>query len=249
LTENNLSIAFTRSISFSWGEIRYPISRNSGYRFILLKLRFFINRRRVILGMRLLANLPSEEPLLVMKIVIFGDEAVGKTSILKSCLEHNYAEDSHETIGIGFANKLLSIGDRQIVLQFWELKGGSQYENLRSLVYPGALGGILVYDVTHPETFQNCSKWVQQYWQNNGRGIIPLVILGNKVDLRCKFSGSVTPEEGQRYCKKLSEKTIPHGFEVKYLETSAKTAQNICEAFDFLGKTLLKLFNEGKSLF
>lgn len=173
-----------------------------------------------------------------------GDGAVGKTAIRERYLGKGFQSTYMMTIGADFAIKEQEIENKTVKFQIWDLAGQTRFGAVRSVYYLGCLGGLLLYDVTRPESFQNLSKWVQEYWKNNGKGVIPVVILANKVDLRDQFPNSVAKEEGQEFCEKLSEQTAPHGFETSYLETSAKTGQNVSEAFGKLGEVYFKFVEE-----
>ena len=105
----------------------------------------------------------------------------------------------------------------------------------------GCVGALILFDVTNRESFQSLEHWINELWEHNTKGIIPFVILGNKVDLRDQFPNSVSDDEAQQYCTKLSELTKPHGFEIKFLHTSAKTGLHVAEAFDMLAQTRFKI--------
>ena len=180
----------------------------------------------------------------LMKIVLMGDGAVGKTAIRERYLGKGFQSTYMMTIGADFAIKEQEIHEKTVKFQIWDLAGQTRFGAVRSVYYLGCLGGLLLYDVTRPESYQNLTSWIQEYWKNNGKGIIPVVILGNKVDLRDQFPNSISPEQGQEFCEKLSEQTNPHGFETKYLETSAKTGLNIQEAFHALGEVYFKFVED-----
>ena len=183
----------------------------------------------------------------LMKIVLMGDGAVGKTALRERYLGKGFQSTYMMTIGADFAIKEQEITGKMVKFQIWDLAGQTRFGAVRSVYYLGCLGGLLLYDVTRPESFANLQNWISEYWKNNGKGVIPVVILANKVDLRDQFPNSVSTEEGQEYCAKLSEQTMPHGFETRYLETSAKTGQNVPEAFATLGEVYFKFVEEQAS--
>ena len=77
-------------------------------------------------------------------------------------------------------------------------------------------------------------------WDNNGKGVIPIVLVGYNVDKRDTFLDTVPDEEVKKYCVKLTERTKNLGFEVKYYPTSLETGLNLQECFDYLGKICFK---------
>ena len=127
------------------------------------------------------------------------------------------------TIGAVFAVNEGVIDGRAIKFQIWDLAGQTRFGAVRSVYYLGCLGALLLFDVTRRESFENLENWIKEIWNHNGKGVIPLVILGNKVDLRDQHPDSITDEMANRYCSKLTEQTKANGFEVRYLQTSAKT--------------------------
>ncbi len=98
---------------------------------------------------------------------------------------------------------------------------------------------MLVFDVTRPDTFTNLESWIEEIFKHNGKNEIPVVLLGNKADLRDQFPNHVTDAQAEEYAAKLTERTMKAGFPVRYMSTSAKTGLNVAAAFDMLGNVYL----------
>ncbi|MHA2295479.1 MAG: GTP-binding protein [Candidatus Hodarchaeales archaeon] len=182
----------------------------------------------------------------LMKIVLAGDGAVGKTALRERYLGKGFQAKYLMTIGADFALKESKIDGRDLKFQIWDLAGQQRFSAVRSVYYLGCLGALLLFDVTRPDTFENIQSWVDEIWKNNGKGSIPIVLLGNKVDLRDQFPNHVTDEQAMTYAERLSEKTRSEGFEVNYLPTSAKTGLNVPDSFDALGKVYFQFVEKGK---
>lgn len=182
----------------------------------------------------------------LMKIVLCGDGGVGKTAIRERYLGRGFQSKYMMTIGADFALKEETIDNKEIKFQIWDLAGQQRFGAVRSVYYLGAMGALLLFDVTRPESFQNVQSWLDEIYKNNGKGKVPIVMLGNKADLRDQFPNSVSNEVAVEYAKQLSEDTIDDGFEITYLETSAKTGQNVKEAFNQLGKVYFKWIERSK---
>lgn len=180
----------------------------------------------------------------LMKIVLAGDGAVGKTALRERFLGKGFSSNYMMTIGADFALKESIIRDKSIKFQIWDLAGQPRFGTVRSVYYYGCLGALLVFDVTRPDTFMNLETWVDEIFQNNGKGMIPLVLLGNKIDLREQFPNHVTDGQAEDFSSKLSEKSEESGFPVKYMPTSAKTGLNVSAAFDMLGNVYLDYVEE-----
>lgn len=177
---------------------------------------------------------------MIFKITILGDGAVGKTSLRQRYMGRGFATQHQMTIGADFAAVQKDVEyngvTRPITFQIWDLAGQKRFTEVRARFYFGSLGGLMVFDVTRAESFQNAASWINEIWKNNGKGVVPITLIGNKSDLRDKKS--VPKDKVLEYCKMLSERTLEHGFEVNYVETSAKTGENIDLAFVTLGQKI-----------
>jgi small GTP-binding protein len=175
----------------------------------------------------------------LMKIVLAGDGAVGKTALRERYLGKGFSSNYMMTIGADFALKEATIREKNIKFQIWDLAGQPRFGTVRSVYYYGCLGALLLFDVTRPDTFTNLENWLNEIFSHNGKGMIPVVILGNKVDLREQFPNHVTDSQADEFCNNLSKKTMESGFPVKFMPTSAKTGLNVSAAFDMLGNVYL----------
>ncbi len=183
-------------------------------------------------------GIPGEFTMLakpIYKITLLGDYAVGKTSLRHRFMGGFFDTNYMMTIGADFASKMINAEGRQIKFQIWDLAGQPRFSAVRKLYYRSAVGALILFDITAPESLQNIPNWVDELWKHNGSGAVPIILLGNKLDLRAKFDEAVTSDQGNAMAKQLSERTIEKGFDVSYLETSAKTGQNVYQAFEDLG--------------
>ncbi|MFW9917757.1 MAG: GTP-binding protein [Candidatus Thorarchaeota archaeon] len=171
----------------------------------------------------------------IYKITLLGDFAVGKTSLRHRFMGGFFDTNYMMTIGADFASKMINAEGRQIKFQIWDLAGQPRFSAVRKLYYRSAVGALVVFDVTTPESLQNVPNWVEELWKHNGSGVLPIILLGNKIDLRHKFAEVVTADQGNAMAEQLAERAIEKDFEVSYLETSAKTGQNVHQAFQDLG--------------
>ncbi|MFQ5979604.1 MAG: GTP-binding protein [Candidatus Heimdallarchaeota archaeon] len=171
------------------------------------------------------------------KVTLLGDGAVGKTALRDRFMGKAFTADYMMTIGADFATKVVDLPNAQLKFQLWDLAGQPRFEAVRELYYRGSLGGMLIFDVTRPPSFENTPSWVKELWKNNGKGKIPIVILGNKIDLRGAYPENLGSGHGMALAKNLSDIA---GFHIPYLETSAKTGENVNEAFALLGQTILQ---------
>ncbi len=182
--------------------------------------------------------------MMIMKICLLGDGAVGKTALRERYLGKGFASNFIMTIGADFAVKAVSVGGNPAKFQIWDLAGQPRFSSVRELYYRGSMGALLIFDCTRPQSFLNQDLWVDELWKNNGKGPVPLVILGNKADLRGQSPEEVPNEQALAYAEKITKKTKALGFTVIYMETSAKSGLNVDEAFEQLGKSILNFVGE-----
>ena len=177
-----------------------------------------------------------------VKIVLVGDGGVGKTSIARRYLGEAFRGEYKKTIGAEFYVKKNiyhddELGDIQIEWLIWDLAGQPTFDQVRPLYYRGAKASLVVFDITRPETYYNVPKWINEFWKHSG-GVFPFVLVGNKVDLRDAFADSAVPSRvGFEYARVTSKYV---GVQIPYIETSAKTGENIEQAFDFLARVIIE---------
>ncbi|NHK32987.1 MAG: GTP-binding protein [Asgard group archaeon] len=179
-------------------------------------------------------NLSEPQRKSVYKIVLLGDGAVGKTSIRQKYLGKGFKEGYSMTIGADFCVKRVELSTMVITFQIWDLAGQQRFDVVREVYYRGSSGALLVFDVANPGSFENLPSWLNELTKNNYNRIVPIVLIGNKTDLRGTVP-CLPKDAGITYAKALSDWT---GFEVPYLETSAKTGLNVDEAFMLLSKQI-----------
>lgn len=168
----------------------------------------------------------------VMKVILIGDGAVGKTSIRERYLGHGFSTQYLATIGADFAAKRDTIGAKKIRFQIWDLAGQPRFEVVRTLYYGGAKAAFVVCDVSKPSSVMNINNWVNDLWKNSGQGPVPFVILGNKSDLKELGIKCVSDEDLRNIAAGITSFTRKDfNFEVTYFPTSAKTGLNITKAF------------------
>jgi len=172
-----------------------------------------------------------------LKIALLGDAAVGKTSLRRKFMGKSFATQHLMTIGADFSTTQLEIGDNSVNFQIWDIAGEHSTTSLRSQFYRGIKGALVVFDITRQPTYLNLPTWIDELWKYNGEGEVPIIILGNKADLRT--DGSVPEASAKEYASQI-QASMSQPFNISYLETSAKVGLNVPEAFELLGKEILR---------
>lgn len=174
------------------------------------------------------------------KILLIGDSAVGKSSLLVSFIS-NAVEDLAPTIGVDFKIKLLTVGGKRLKLTIWDTAGQERFRTLTSSYYRGAHGIILVYDVTRRDTFTNLSDvWAKELELYSTNQDCIKMLVGNKVDR--EGEQVVSREEGLTLAKELG---------CLFLECSAKTRTNVEQCFEELALKIMevpRLLEEGSTV-
>lgn len=174
----------------------------------------------------------------IMKVILIGDGAVGKTSIRRNYLGESFQSDYYMTIGADFAIKDVRLSNGiDIKYQIWDLAGQPIFRGVRNSYYDGCFGAIVVFDLSRPRTFSNAILWINELWKANGQGPIPVVFIGNKFDLVNKEVNVI--KNAFKFTQMFSKETdSKKGFVTPLLITSAKTGLNVENAFDLLGQSI-----------
>ena len=169
---------------------------------------------------------------LALKIILVGDSAVGKTSILSRYIDNSFDENIKCTINIGIKTKLIDIDENTSVkMNIWDTAGQERYRSMTRQYYNNCQGAIFVFDLTKKKTFESLPQWIKELNENDSHSKnkkIECLILGNKSDLTNERE--VIAEDIQNF---INNKYL-------YYEVSAKNGNNISLAFDDLRTKILE---------
>lgn len=155
----------------------------------------------------------------LFKLLLIGDSGVGKTCILFRFSDDSFNSTFITTIGIDFKIRTIELGDKKIKLQIWDTAGQERFRTITTAYYRGAMGIILVYDITNEKSFDNIKTWIKNIEQHANEDVEKM-ILGNKCDMEDKRV--ITKEQGEK---------LAADYGVKFMETSAKAKIGVEEAF------------------
>jgi len=167
----------------------------------------------------------------LFKYIIIGDTGAGKSCLLLQFTDHRFQPVHDLTIGVEFGARMVTIDNRQIKLQIWDTAGQESFRSITRSYYRGAAGALLVYDITRRDTFAHLTRWLEEARQN-GNENMTIMLIGNKCDLEHRRQVSI--EEGKKFAEENG---------LMFLETSAKTAHNVEEAFVKPAQQIIKKYN------
>lgn len=144
---------------------------------------------------------------------------VGKSCLLLQFTDKRFRQQHDLTIGVEFGARTIQIDNKNIKLQIWDTAGQESFKSITRSYYRGAAGALLVYDITRRDTFTHLTRWLEEVRQN-GNPDTTIMLIGNKSDQDSRRQ--VTTEEGERFARENG---------LIFIETSAKTAANVEEAF------------------
>jgi len=155
----------------------------------------------------------------LFKYIIIGDTGVGKSCLLLQFTDKRFQPVHDLTIGVEFGARMITIENKPIKLQIWDTAGQESFRSITRSYYRGAAGALLVYDITRRETFSHLTRWLEEARQNSHQNMV-IMLIGNKSDL--EHRRQVSREEGESFAQENG---------LVFLETSAKTAANVEDAF------------------
>lgn len=177
-------------------------------------------------------------------MVLIGDSGVGKSNLLSRFTRNEFNLDSKSTIGVEFATRSIQVDSKTIKAQIWDTAGQERYRAITSAYYRGAVGALLVYDISKHQTYENVTRWLKELRDHADANIV-IMLVGNKSDLR--HLRAVPTEEAKSFASESTDTrstrlgwhaeqvivlTIYTGENhLSFIETSALDASNVELAF------------------
>ena len=161
----------------------------------------------------------DEEYDYLFKVVLIGDSGVGKSNLLSRFTRNEFNLESKSTIGVEFATKSIKTEGKTIKAQIWDTAGQERYRAITSAYYRGAVGALLVYDISKHATFENVERWLKELRDHADSNIV-IMLVGNKSDLR--HLRAVSTDEAMAFAEKHN---------LAFIETSALDSTGVETAF------------------
>ncbi|KAF2905522.1 hypothetical protein ILUMI_00655 [Ignelater luminosus] len=159
------------------------------------------------------------------KILVLGDSNVGKTCMVHRFCDERYYDTYISTIGIDFKQKIINLDGVPVKLQIWDTAGQERFRTLTTAYYRGAMGILLMYDVTNLESYNHITYWLKNIEENASSDVVT-VLAGNKC------------EAPERCVDLASGKKIAETFDLPFIEVSCKDNVNVEESFLMLARRI-----------
>ncbi|KAF4102788.1 ras-related protein Rab-25b [Onychostoma macrolepis] len=156
----------------------------------------------------------------VFKVVLIGESGVGKSNLLSRFTKNEFNHDSRTTIGVEFSTRTVQLNGLTIKAQIWDTAGLERYRAITSAYYRGAVGALLVYDISKHLTYESAERWLKELYDHADPHIV-VMLVGNKTDLSAVRS--VPSEDAKDFAEKNG---------LLFMETSALESVNVEAAFN-----------------
>jgi Rab family protein len=170
----------------------------------------------------------------LMKLIVVGDSGTGKSCLLHRFVEDTFCEEQTQTIGVEFGAKVIQLNGQKIKLQIWDTAGQERYRSVTRGYYRGAVGCLVVYDVTCRPSYDHVPQWLEDVKQLACDNVA-VMLVGNKADLAIGERRAVSHNEAALFAQ---ERGYLH------FETSASTGEFVADAFLKVAKTALDVANK-----
>ncbi|NHJ86797.1 MAG: GTP-binding protein [Asgard group archaeon] len=178
-------------------------------------------------------DLQNKEGTFIFKVLLIGEAAVGKTSLTIKFVHGKFKSDYLLTVGMEPYSKRMKIGADNATLSIWDIAGQQRFDVFRAMFFRGAKAALLVFDLTRPATLAKLQDWYEDLIKNAGKDVLTILI-GNKNDLT--DLRSVSKKDALAFAKKIKALT--------YIETSAKSGENVNESFTEVTTKLIEKAKE-----
>lgn len=176
----------------------------------------------------------APKPSSSVKLVLLGEAAVGKSSLVLRFVNNDFQENKEPTIGAAFLTQKCNLPTRTIKFEIWDTAGQERFASLAPMYYRNAQSALVVYDITKPTSLTKAKHWVAELQRQASPGIV-IALVGNKLDLA---SAEEEGEEELRAIPTAEAKAYAEEEGLLFYETSAKTGENVQSVFEAIANAI-----------
>ncbi|KAJ4153373.1 hypothetical protein LMH87_009862 [Akanthomyces muscarius] len=177
-----------------------------------------------------------------VKLVLLGEAAVGKSSLVLRFVNNDFQENKEPTIGAAFLTQKCNLPTRTIKFEIWDTAGQERFASLAPMYYRNAQAALVVYDITKPTSLIKAKHWVAELQRQASPGIV-IALVGNKLDLASESASGDSGDDGDdsgdaRKVPTEEAKAYAEEESLLFFETSAKTGVNVSEVFTAIANAI-----------
>jgi small GTP-binding protein len=177
---------------------------------------------------------------MIYKVLVLGDYGTGKSTIFEQFLKNIPEAERKPSIKLDLIEFKRTIGGKEVTVNLFDIPGRELTSENRSKHYKGAFGAIIIFDISRPDSFRHAPFWLEEIMNYSGIGRVPILLVGNKADLRETSERTLNPIDAQEYVFRLNRTTRMDGVESHYVELSAKSGKGLVKAMDKLVEAMIK---------
>ena len=183
------------------------------------------------------------------KLILIGNATVGKSCFLHYFVTRRFKSSSKTTLGVEFGSQIVEIGDRTVNLRVWDTAGDERFRSITRSYYRNAVGVLIFYDITSRLSFEQVPQWIVDARQYSEKNAV-IMLIGNKSDLdndtEIHSDDSTEESSSLRQVSMLEASAFAQENGMLFLETSAKTGENVLNAFVRSGRAILDRSERGE---
>ncbi|NWX17350.1 RB39A protein, partial [Aegotheles bennettii] len=170
------------------------------------------------------------------RVIMLGDSTVGKSSLLRRYTEGVFLDAVNQTVGVDFYVQFVDLEPGlRVKLQFWDTAGQERFRSVTRSYYRNSAGGMLLFDLTNRASFESVRRWHREVTDALQPSRMVFLLVGHKSDLA-----------GQRRVPRREAEKLAASLGTQYVETSAKDASNVVQAFQMLTVAIYQALRAGR---
>ncbi|MCG3220347.1 MAG: GTP-binding protein [Candidatus Heimdallarchaeota archaeon] len=177
---------------------------------------------------------------MIFKVLTLGDYGTGKSTIFSQFLNNVPEAERKPSIKLDLIEFKRTIGGKEVTINLYDIPGRELTSDNRSKHYKNTTGAIIIFDICRPDSFRHVPFWLEELMNYSGIGKVPILLIGNKSDLRETSQRTLNPIDAKEYVFRLNRTTRVDGVENHFIELSAKSGKGLIVAIDMLVESMIK---------
>jgi small GTP-binding protein len=177
---------------------------------------------------------------MILKVLVLGDYGTGKSTIFSQFLNNVPGAERRPSIKLDLIEFKRTIKGKEVTVNLYDIPGRELTSDNRSKHYKNTCGAIIIFDISRPDSFRHAPFWLEELMNYSGIGKVPILLVGNKSDLRETSQRTLNPIDAKEYVFRLNRTTRVDGVENHFVELSAKAGKGLVMAIDMLVESMIK---------